>query len=184
MSAAHCSRWVLPLCLWLASQVSGTAQNVGAERYKIPVQATVQPKHNLDSGPVGNVLVTYADGTTDFWTQKGNCELPRVSSQGAVGWVVCETQPNSSSLKLYDGLAIGSSLVVNFRGRIIASLRPAKPFIEDWAFETDGRHVVVKSRPAHGVALIERFGLHDGPPEAEVEAYQKGLPDWAQAFGE
>jgi len=133
---------------------------------------------------VGNVVVTYADGTIDLWTLKGNCKLPKVSSEGAVGWVVCEMQSNSGSLKLYDGLAIGSSLTVNFRGRIVANLRAAKPFIEDWAFDTDGRHAIVKSRLAHGTAVIERFGLHDGPPEAAVEAYQEGLPDWAQAFGE
>ena len=184
MSAAHCYRWVLLLFLCLAGPVSGTAQNAGAERYKIPVQAAVQPKHHVGSDPVGNVVVTYADGTIDLWTLKGNCKLPKVSSEGAVGWVVCEMQSNSSSLKLYDGLAIGSSLTVNLRGRIVANLRAAKPFIEDWAFDTDGRHAIVKSRLAHGTAVIERFGLHDGPPEAAVEAYQEGLPDWAQAFGE
>jgi hypothetical protein len=168
----------------LAGPVGGTAQNAGAERYKIPVQAAIQPKHHVGSDSVGNVVVTYADGTIDFWTLKGNCKLPKVSSQGAVGWVVCETEPNSSSLKLYDGVVIGSSLTVNFKGRIVANLRAAKPFIEDWAFETDGRRVIVKSRSAHGSAVIERFGLHDGPPEAAVEANREGLPDWAQAFGE
>ncbi|PWT82369.1 MAG: hypothetical protein C5B58_08385 [Acidobacteria bacterium] len=160
------------------------AQNAGAEKYKIPVQAAVQPKHQVESDLIGNVVVTYADGTTDLWTLKGNCKLPKVSSGGAVGWVVCEMQPNSSSLKLYDDLAIGSSLTVNFRGRIVANLRAAKPFIEDWAFDTDGHHVIVKSRLAHGTAMIERFGLHDGPPEAAVKAYQEDLPDWAQEFGE
>jgi len=127
---------------------------------------------------VGNVMVTYADGTIDFWTLKGNCKLPNVSSQGAVGWVVCETQLNSNLLKLYDGVAIGSRLAVNFRGRMVANLRAAKPFIEDWTFETDGRHVVVKSRFAHGSAIIERFALRDGPAEAAVEAYAESLPSW------
>jgi hypothetical protein len=170
--------------LMVASPFNADAQNAGAERYKIPVEANIQPKHDLGLDQVGNVVVTYADGTTDLWTLKGNCKLPKISSQGAVGWVICETQPNSNALKLYDGMAIGSRLAVNFRGRIVANLRSAKPFIEDWAFERDGQHVVVKSRLAHGSAVIERFALRDGPPEAAVEAYRENLPDWAQVFAE
>jgi hypothetical protein len=184
MFATHSYQWVLLLFFCLAGPVREIAQNAGAERYKIPVQAAIQPKHHVGADLVGNVVVTYSDGTTDLWTVKGNCKMPKVSSEGAVGWVVCEMQPNSSSLKLYDGLTIGSSLAVNFRGRIVANLRSAKPFIEDWAFDTDARHVIVKSRQAHGPAVIERFGLHDGPPEESIEAYQEGLPDWAQPFGE
>jgi hypothetical protein len=184
MSAVHYYECVLFLFLLVASPFNGDAQNAGAERYKIPVEANIQPKHDVGPDQVGNVVVTYADGTTDLWTLKGNCKLPKISSQGAVGWVVCEMQPNSNSLKLYDGIAIGSRLAVNFRGRIVANLKSAKPFIEDWAFEKDGRHVVVKSRSAHGSAVIERFALRDGPPEAAVEAYRENLPDWAQQFGE
>ena len=48
------------------------------------MSATIQSKHNLGSEPVGNVIVTYADGTTDLWTLKGNCKLPKVSPQGEI----------------------------------------------------------------------------------------------------
>src|SRR6266404_4975101 len=34
----------------------------------------------------GNVRVTLTNGRHEMWTRKGNCELPRVSRSGLVGW--------------------------------------------------------------------------------------------------
>jgi hypothetical protein len=73
-------------------------------------------------------------------------------------------------------------VVVCYRGKVIAKLRAAKPFIEEWAFSDDGRHVVVKSRFAHGPASIELFGLQNGLAEASVAAFEENLPDWARLF--
>jgi hypothetical protein len=159
------------------------AQNEGAEKVKEPVQARIEPKHRTDpSFVVGDVIVTYRDGTTDFWTLKGNCMDPKVSAQGQVGWVLCEFAADGKSLKLNDNVPIGSQLVICYRGKVIAKLRAAKPFIEEWAFSDDDQHVIVKSRAAHGPASIELFGLHSGPAEASVAAFEQNLPDWARPF--
>ena len=171
--------------LWILSGVPHrlAAQNEGAEKIKQPVAARIEPKHRTyPSFTVGDVIVTYRDGTTDAWTLKGNCMDPKVSHEGQVGWVVCELAADGKSLKLNGSVPIGSQVVVCYRGKVIAKLRAAKPFIEEWAFSDDGRHVVVKSRAAHGPATIELFGLHNAPAEASVAAFEEDLPDWALPF--
>jgi hypothetical protein len=178
--------FLLPILLLLI--LSGAAQrlaaqNEGAEKVKEPVQARIERKHRTDpSFVVGDVMVIYKDGTTDSWTLKGNCMDPKVSHQGQVGWVLCELAADGKSLKLNDNAPIGSQVVVCYRGKVIAKLRAAKPFIEEWAFSDDGRHVVVKSRFAHGPASIELFGLQNGLAEASVAAFEENLPDWARPF--
>ena len=173
------------LLLWVLSGAVPRveAQNEGAEKFKQPVEARIEPKHRTDpSFVVGDVIVTYRDGTTDSWTLKGNCMDPKVSHKGQVGWVLCELAADGKSLKLNGGVPIGSQVAVCYRGKVIAKLRTAKPFIEGWAFSDDGQHVVAKSRAAHGPATIELFGLHNGPAEASVAAFEENLPDWARPF--
>jgi hypothetical protein len=63
--------------------------------------------------------------------------------------------------------------VVCFKGQKIAALRSAKPFIKDWVFKEDGGHVVIKSRAAHGAAIIELFGIQSASAEAAVDAFAR-----------
>lgn len=172
---------LLSLAVWATVTLGG---NEGAEAIKRPASARIEPVFKLPESDekIGNVIVEYADGTKDAWTLKGNCEDPKVSADGHVGWIVCELAEDGKSLKLYREVAIGSHLKVCYRGRTVANLAAFKPFIEDWNFAPDGRHVVVKSRAAHGVAYIELFGLGNGPAESRVKAYEEHLPAWAEPF--
>ena len=75
------------------------AQNQGAEKTKRPVRASIEG--NKSSRPeykIGNVRVTYSDGTTDLWTFKGNCAEPKVSTKGSVGWEVYELGADGKAL--------------------------------------------------------------------------------------
>jgi hypothetical protein len=128
------------------------------------------------------VIVKYANGTEDPWTLKGNCEDPKVSADGHVGWSVCELAEDGKSLKVYRGVVIGSHLKVCYKGKPVANLAAFKPFIEAWSFAPDGRHVVLKSRAAHGVAYIELFALRNGPAESRVKAYEEHFPAWTEPF--
>jgi len=167
----------------LVAATSGYAQNEGAERTKLPVSARIQGKIVAQGGDrIGNVVVTYSDGTEDQWSLKGNCGDPKVSADGTVGWEVYQLNPDGKSLKTYGGLYINDHLAVCFRGKIVANLAPAKSFIEGWAFSESG--VVIKSRGAHGPAMIELFSLRTGPPTASVWAYEKNLPAWAEPFAD
>jgi hypothetical protein len=62
----------------------------GAEGTKQPVAVAIPGAGTAtaDDSAVGNVQVTYADGTKDRWTTKGNCSLARVAPDGTVGWTV------------------------------------------------------------------------------------------------
>jgi hypothetical protein len=160
-------------------------QNEGAEKLKLPVQAAIVRNQSLrPEDEIGNVIVTYADGTTDSWTLKGNCAEPKVSAKGVVAWEVYKLEANGKTLSRYNGLYINDHVAVCDHGKVIANLESAKGFIEAWDFTKDGERVVIKSRGAHGSATIELFPLHNGPPEASVQAYEKNLPEWAAAFAD
>ena len=172
----------LLLLLW-APFLDG--QNEGAEKTKLPVQASIVPNKSL--GPeykIGNVIVTYSDGTTDLWTLKGNCAEPKVSTKGKVGWEVYKLNADGKTFVNYNGLYINNHLNVCDHGRVVANLESAKGFIEGWDFTKDGEHLVIKSRGAHGPATIELFSLHNGLPVESVQAYEKNLPDWAAPFAD
>ncbi|HPA21032.1 MAG TPA: hypothetical protein PLU30_25010 [Verrucomicrobiae bacterium] len=184
-------RIAVPLCVAVLASLgvplaAGAGQsNEGAEKVKQPVGARIAPKHDLKrEDPVGNVVVRYSDGAEDTWTLKGNCMLPKVSSSGMVGWVVCDLAPDGKSLELHRGVPVGSRLTLCAKGKVIATLGAAKPFIEEWAFVPTGSGVVVKSRAAHGVAIIELFPLSGGAAQAAFEAFKPDLPDWARPFAD
>lgn len=169
--------------VWSAPFLFG--QNEGAEKVKLPVQAAIVRNQALPpEDEIGNVVVTYSDGTTDTWTLKGNCAEPKVSPRGVVGWEVYKLEANAKTLSRYNGLYINSTVVLCDHGKVIANLASAKSFIEGWDFTKDGQHVVIKSRGAHGPATIELFSTRSGPPEASVQAYDKNLPEWATAYAD
>jgi hypothetical protein len=168
--------------LLLATSIQ--AQNdAGAERTKLPVKARIKGETVSQSGDhIGNVIVTYSDGTEDQWTLKGNCGDPKVNENGAVGWEVYQLKPDEKNLQTYNGLYIDDHLAICVRGKIVANFQAGKPFIEGWAFTQNG--VVIKSRGAHGPAVIELFAVHKGQALATVWAYEKKLPAWAKPFAD
>jgi len=169
--------------IWLAPFL--LAQNEGAEKVKLPAQAAIVRNQALPpEDEIGNVIVTYSDGTTDTWTLRGNCAEPKVSARGVVGWELYKLEANGKTLSRYGSLYINDHVVLCDHGKVIANLASAKPFIEAWDFTKDGRQVVIKSRGAHGPAVIELFSLRSGPPEASVQAYDKNLPEWATAYAD
>jgi len=161
------------------------AQNEGAEKTKVPVQAAIVRNKSLPPEyEIGNVIVTYSDRTTDIWTLKGNCAEPKVSAKGAVGWEVYKLNADGKTLRTYNGLYINDHLNVCDHGKTVANLESAKGFIEGWEFTKDGEYLVIKSRGAHGPATIELFSLRNGSVAASVQAYEKNLPDWAAPFAD
>jgi hypothetical protein len=171
------------LMLFLAPYLYG--QNEGAEKTQTPVQAAIARNKLVPARYViGNVIVTYSDGTTDIWTLKGNCAEPRVSTKGAVGWEVYKLSADGKTLASYNGLYINDHVNVCDHGRVVANVASAKAFIEGWDFTKDGARLVIKSRGAHGPATIELFALRNGSPLESVQAYEKNLPDWAEPFAD
>jgi hypothetical protein len=171
------------LMLLLAPYLYG--KNKGAEKTQTPVQAGIARNKSVPGKyKIGNVIVTYSDGTTDIWTLKGNCAEPRVSTKGTVGWEVYKLNADGKTLASYNGLYIDDRVNVCDHGRVVANLVSAKSFIEGWDFTKDGERLVIKSRGAHGPATIELFALRNGGPLESVQAYEKNLPSWAAPFAD
>jgi hypothetical protein len=163
--------------------IGAPAENEGAEKIKRPLSARIDVIHkNETADPIGNVIVKYADGTEDKWTEKGNCSTPKVSSSGMVGWIVYSLQKDGKSIEMYGELPINGKVSICEKGRVLATVPTTNPFIEQWGFSQDGRHVVVKSRGAHGPATIQLFAIKNGPAEAAVDAYSENLPEWARQY--
>jgi hypothetical protein len=104
------------------------AEQEGAEKTKRPLSAAIEPAGGKETW-IGNVVVTYTDGTTDRWTTKGNTAQPNVSADGTVGWVIVEPPAHSSNFS-YD-LRPRREIVICHQGKIIGRIRAAKAFIEE-----------------------------------------------------
>src|ERR1700733_5250232 len=93
---------LIAFLLLLLSAAFLDGQNQGAEKTKLPVRVSITESRSLGSeGPeykIGNVRVTYSDGTTDLWTFKRNCAEPKVSAKGSVGWEVYELGADGKTL--------------------------------------------------------------------------------------
>jgi hypothetical protein len=156
---------------------------VGAETVKRPasVEILLSGAAKPDEPKIGNVWVTYTDGATDPWTTKGNCSLARLAVDGTVGWTTNEpeTKVNASY-----SMRPNNTLVLCRKGKVIAKVRSALPFIEEWKFTVDGRQLVLVTRASHGPADIELHEVDSGRLIETVKAYGENLPLWAQPFKE
>lgn len=128
--------------------------------------------------PVGNVRVTFTDGHSEMWTKQGQALLPKVSSEGAVGWTKIKERSDK-------GEPVNSVLRVMLSETEIKDME-AGPFIEAWDFVDDGAAVVVKSRARHGPATFTKFDLATAKSTSSVTSatpYAQ-LPEWAKPFAD
>ena len=179
-------RFILQFLLATAVATSGTlfaGDQRGAERTKQPVAVAilVAGSPTADDSAIGNVQVTYADGTKDLWTTKGNCSLPRVAPDGTIGWTVNgpEIPVNSADMMRPNG-----TLVLCRKGKVLASIRSGRAFIEKWAFNANGSQLVLVTRGSHGPADIELHDTATGKLIQSVRAYGENLPEWARPYAE
>ena len=84
---------------------------------------------------------------------------------------------------MVEGVPIGSCLILRNPNGTLITITAEKPIIEQWGFDRDGVHIVVKSRARHGPAVIERFTLH-GVRESFCNAYEPSPPDWAKPYSD
>jgi hypothetical protein len=153
-----------------------------AERTKQPVAVAILVAGAATAdGPVGNVQVTYADGTKDLWTTKGNCSLAGVAPDGTVGWTVngSEIRVNSA-----DMMRPNRTLILCRKGKVLASIKSGRAFIEKWAFSANGSQLVLVTRGSHGPADIELHDTATGRLIQSVRAYAENLPEWARPYAE
>jgi hypothetical protein len=132
-----------------------------------------------DSGDeaIGNVQVTYQDGTKDLWTTKGNCSLVQVAPDATVGWTAHGDPVRVNSA---DFMRPNPELVTCRQGKVLAKIQASMPFIEDWRFLEGGKQFALRCRGAHGPANIELHDTASGKLITTLKAYDEKLPAWAK----
>lgn len=158
------------------------ADQTGAEKTKKPATATIvlKPGTAEDEENIGNVRVTYEDGTKDLWTTKNNCSLARVSPDGTVGWTVHseEFKPASVSYKV----RTNATLVLCRGGQVTRKIESPQPFIQDWNFAEDGARLVVSAMFLHGPSHYTLYDVKTGKELATAKSSDEKIPAWAKPF--
>lgn len=124
----------------------------------------------------GNVRVTLTNGRHEMWTRKGNCELPRVSKSGLVGW----TRGTAFHSK---GALMNDTLIIAREDKVLARIPTDYPFIDVWDFAGRESCVIVLSGGPHGPGRIGKFRIADGKLLGGCfEGHVDEHPDWAKRF--
>lgn len=129
--------------------------------------------------PVGNVRLDGKNLTSGAIAQQ-----PKANRSGWVGWVDCSDKDHPERLLIVKGVPSGSRLILRNPSGSLHTILAGKPIIEAWGFDSDGLHVVVKSRALHGPAVIERFLMKHGVRDGQYPAYESSLPPWAVVYRE
>jgi hypothetical protein len=163
------------------------ASHGGKKPDRHPISASIDVTRYIPTSEqrIGDLVVKYSDGTQEKWTNLGNCSDPNVSPSGIVACVLYPLQADGKSLVMGRDLAQNGELRIWENGKVLATVSTVNEYIEGWSFAQDRRHVVIKSREAHGPARIELFAFRNGPPEQSVGAFgddEGALPGWAIPF--
>lgn len=173
---------VAPAALFCSLSASPGADQSGAEQTKKPVKAEVVGAAKAENeGKIGNIEVTYADGTKDRWTTKGDAGLPRVAPDGSVGWTVYG--PAAKVAASYT-MRPNGTVVICRQGKVLCRAQTGLAFVEDWSFVEGGRQFAVKTRATHGPATVELHDSQSGKRLGEVRASGEKLPKWAAPYRE
>lgn len=187
------------VAITVAGVTSFAADQAGAERFKKVVSAQIvkpggkgsdsggggafgggQGKAASNDGEaIGNVQVTYADGTRDLWTTKGNASLAKAAPDSTVGWTVHGEPVRINS---QDFLRPNPELVTCRQGKVLARIKADLPFIEEWKFVEGGQQVALRCRGGHGPAEIELHDTASGKLLSKLKAYGEKLPGWATSL--
>jgi hypothetical protein len=139
-----------------------------------PIQIEVIPPAG-ESKEVGDVVVTWDDGSREPLTRSAHAEQAKLGPDGLIGWTWAKER--------YENLWVNEHLRVQRGKQLLFEVKSGKPFIEDWAFAAEG--LVVKSRGAHGPAWIELLSVSNGKQIQVIkEAYGDDLPPWAKPFAD
>ena len=163
--------FLLIVCGVLASE----HLSAGTAKKAVSVKLILSSASRSDGSEMGNVQVTYDDGTKARWTTKGNCSLARIAPDGTVGWTVNGPASRYSAR----GLRSNDTLVLCRKGKEVAIITSAMAFIEEWNFINEGRQLVLRTRASHGPSEIELYSVPSGNLVDSVKGYNANLPIWA-----
>lgn len=153
---------------------SSLAVDQGTTKKPIVVNASI-----AGGADMGNVLVTYSDGSSKLWTQGGNCSQVRLSPSGIVGWTVnrgaTTDNPNQRTVRLND------ELILSPNGKVFQHIKSAHPIV-GWDFTGGGIQLVLKTKGPKGPGILELHSSTTGNLIETVEGSRANLPPWAVPF--
>lgn len=132
--------------------------------------------------PVGNVVITTHERQRRQLTATAVAQQPKSTHGGIIGWVDCSKEGDPGIFHVIKGVPIGSRLILQRLDGSELTITSGKPIIEQWGFDPDGIHVVLKSRALHGPATIERYVIKDGSKAGIYPAYGPAAPYWAKPY--
>lgn len=146
----------------------------------------LRPLPGWKGDPVGNVSITTANGKHLQLTKSATAQQPKVTrsgdKNGLVGWIDCSKSSEPGVLNVVKGVPIGSHLILRNLDGSLMTITSGKPIIEEWGFDPDAIHLILKSRALHGLAVIERFTIKDGSKNGTCPAYDPTPPAWAKPY--
>jgi len=170
------------------SLVLTTTSLVGAGLAGTPtLVAVVTVPSEFDSFMVstGNIRVTFSNGRSELWTERGNCISPRLSSKGEVGWVQVDKSKVDLPTKSRHGK---DELVVRLLdgSRRTFLTNPEAPFIGNWNFTDNASAVAIQSAGYHGPRSYIKYDIETGKVKDEINAYgaYDTLPSWAKELSD
>ena len=174
------------LCSIFAS-AAGAADQKGTESTKQPASVEIMPAKAKKTSAqpadtataIGNVQMTYADGTKDLWTTKGNCSMPEVATDWTVGWTVHGDEVKINSA---DKMRPNGTLVVFRKGNVLAMIKSAKSFIEKSDFHGTEGQLVLLTRGSHGPANIKLHDVATGKLIESVKESAENPPEWPKPY--
>jgi len=126
---------------------------------------------------VGNVEVVFSNGHKEIWTRSLQCELPRVSKSGLVGWTYADDRHSR-------GVWMNNVLCIARSRRDISHFDADAAFIDLWDFTDNDTCVVIRYRNIHGPSWIDKIRLDTG--ETTEHCFGSGTveetPEWARPY--
>jgi len=146
-----------------------------------PKSATVVniPPDLVNSG-VGDIQVTFGDGSTELFTKGEKCRKPEVSARGDVGWAVWHDLTDDAYHHKSETLRL------RLRDGTIKEFQPNNLFILDWAFADNDTVVIIKSMAHHGPPSFIEYHIATGRELGRLDGYAPyaEMPKWAQPYSD
>lgn len=105
-----------------------------------------------------------------------------VEESGTATQLPAETPSYGAPLTAETGAGV---VTIREAGRVVTSIRTARPNVEETRWYAEQEQIVVKSRGNHGPATVERFDSRSGRKLGSVMAYEAASgPAWARSMAE
>jgi hypothetical protein len=173
----------------LAAGAFGQGKTVKAVSLK-PVACTCVGPDQESHPKHGNIVVTYADGTSVQVSKTGLSMMPKLADdRKTVGWVegMHQNYPNKSKPAVNGRQPLTKQYfpakVIVFRdGKVLHAFSPTKIYTLAWQFVKGGSQVATATQGSHGPTYGQLFDVQTGKKISEQMLIDEKVPAWAKGL--